>query len=169
MPAPLAVDKEQVRMLFMEVGGEETARRTGIKPVTVRQWARRHGWSEGHKEKKSLVAGFPTPAKDALAATLPETMRPVAVTGVTKPVDALADLLSEDSRETRIGLSRAARSAADRARTMDGDEVIASARQLKEVAGIASTVHGWEKDGGGPARISIYGSQVAIVQPDSQD
>lgn len=148
MPAPLAVDKEQVRMLVMEVGAAKAARHTGLKEGTIRQWCKRHGWTEGNADKAQLAQGEPTPARTALAATLPESLRPVIVTGVTKPADALKEMLAEDSRETRLGFSRALRRAAKHAEDMPAAEVLEQAQNVKALIGGASQVHGWQEAGG---------------------
>lgn len=154
MPAPLAVDREQVRMLHAELGAAEVSRRTGIPEGTIRQWARREGWNEGHKAKQSLVAGFPTPAKAELAATLPASLRPVAVAGVTKPADALSEILAEDERETRLSLSRAARKLSRDGETARLDQ----AGDVLQTGKLAALVHRWEASDQAPRlTLNLYG------------
>jgi hypothetical protein len=151
MPAPLAVDKEQVRMLVAEYGSAEAARRCGIKACTVRQWSKRGGWTEGNADKASLASGFPTPAKLALAATLPESIRPVIVTGVTKPADAQKEILANESLETRSSLSRAALQLAKQAETAGLDQ----AGDVLQVGKLAALTHSWEQSGGSSVSINL--------------
>lgn len=162
MPAPLAVDKEQVRMLVMAVGSEEAARQMGLKSATVRKWAERGGWTEGARERASLVAGSPTPAKTALALTLPETMRPVVVTGVTKPVDALSRTLKERQEHTKLGLSLFTARAARVAARLPKKDLLASAPDVKAVADIAGKV--WPEKLEQSIRISMFGAQAKPVE-----
>ena len=45
MPSPLTIDKKQVRATYIATGClTETARLHGLKPATVRQWAKRQQW-----------------------------------------------------------------------------------------------------------------------------
>lgn len=145
MPRPLAVDREAVRVLVVALGSAEAARKMGLNADTVRQWAKRGGWTEGAVSRASLVTGEPTPAKLAMAATLPESMRPVIVTGVTKPADALREALEDDSRETRLSLSRSARKMARDAENAPLNQ----AGDVLQVGKLSALTHGWETGGGG--------------------
>lgn len=127
MPAPLAVDKEQVRMLVLSIGVREAARQMGLKEVTVCQWAARGKWLEATRE-----AAAPRPH------LLPPTMRPTDVSGVIKAPNALADVLKQGAHETRVGLTKyAARMA--KAAAEDGN--LEQAPLLKAVADIHAKIH----------------------------
>lgn len=90
MPAPLAVDREQVRMLAMELGPREAARRCNLKEDTVLQWSKRGNWL-AHLREPDLMK--------------PVSMQKTPVIGVISPSDALANLLKENKKRTKIALS----------------------------------------------------------------
>lgn len=69
----------------------------------------------------------------------------VGPTSPTKPADALREVLADDSRETRISLSRAARNLAAKAEGAELDQ----AGDVLQVAKTAAMVHSWEQAGGG--------------------
>ena len=56
-------------------------------------------------------------------------------------------MLAEDSRETRIGLSAAARKAAETLAEMPGSKVIKHAQAHRHVTASSSVLHGWDKTG----------------------
>jgi hypothetical protein len=74
----------------------------------------------------------------------------ITATNAISPADALANQLADDSSKTRIGLSKAAKSAAEEFQGMPGHAVIKQAKQLRDITATASTLHGWEerKEGG---------------------
>lgn len=98
MPAPLAVDRDQVKMLVLSVGCTEAARQTGIKLATILQWSSRGEWLKRPEQPK-----------------LPPTMQPRDVIGVIKPVDALSNMLSENGKRTKLGLTAYAAKMAEQA------------------------------------------------------
>lgn len=159
MSAPLAVDREQVRMLYMEVGAAETARRIGLPGGTVRQWANRYGWNEGHAITREVVQGQQTPAKAILAATLPESKRPVIVTHVTG-ADALAEMMGEMERETRVSLAKAARNLATQAETAE----LGQAADALQAGKLAALVHRWADDRNSTVNVSIYAAAVPVEE-----
>ena len=55
-----------------------------------------------------------------------------------------------DSRETRIGLSSAARKAAETFGKMPGERVIDKAQQLRHVTASSNQLHGWDEQKFGP-------------------
>ncbi len=66
---------------------------------------------------------------------------------VRKGSDVLSDVLAEDSRETRIGLSAAARKAAETFAKMPGSKVIKHAQAHRHVTASSSVLHGWDDKG----------------------
>jgi hypothetical protein len=64
---------------------------------------------------------------------------------VRKGADVLSEILTEDSRETRIGLSSAARNAAETFANMPGGKVIKHAHAHRHITASASTLHGWDE------------------------
>jgi hypothetical protein len=73
---------------------------------------------------------------------------------VRKGADVLSEALAEDSRETRIGLSAAARKAAETFAKMPGSKVIKHAQAHLHVTRSASVLHGWD-DKGNPVPFSL--------------
>jgi hypothetical protein len=73
---------------------------------------------------------------------------PVALSAdVRKGSDVLSEVLAEDSRETRIGLSAAARKAAETFAKMPGSKVIKHAQAHRHVTRSASVLHSWDDKG----------------------
>jgi hypothetical protein len=66
---------------------------------------------------------------------------------VRKGSDVLSEILAEDSRETRISLSSAARKAAETFAKMPGSKVIKHAQAHRHVTRSASVLHGWDDKG----------------------
>ena len=73
---------------------------------------------------------------------------------VRKGSDVLSDILAEDSRETRISLSTAARKAAETLAKMPGSKVIKHAQAHRHVTASSSLLHGWD-DKGNPIPFSL--------------
>jgi hypothetical protein len=73
---------------------------------------------------------------------------------VRKGADVLSEILAEDSRETRIGLSAAARRAAETFAKMPGSKVIKHAQAHRHVTASSSVLHGWD-DKGNPIPFSL--------------
>jgi hypothetical protein len=61
--------------------------------------------------------------------------------------DVLSELLAEDSRETRIGLSAAARKAAETFAKMPGSKVIKHAQAHRHMTASSSELHSWDDKG----------------------
>ena len=66
---------------------------------------------------------------------------------VRKGSDVLSEVLAEDSRETRIGLSAAARKAAATFAKMPGSKVIKHAQAHRHMTASASQLHSWDEQG----------------------
>src|SRR5947207_9213214 len=66
---------------------------------------------------------------------------------VRKGSDVLSEILAEDSRETRIGLSAAARKAAETLAKMPGSKVIKHAQAHRHMTASSSVLHSWDEKG----------------------
>jgi hypothetical protein len=66
---------------------------------------------------------------------------------VRKRSDVLSEVLAEDSRETRIGLSAAARKAAETFAKMHGTKVIKHAQAHRHMTASSSVLHRWDDKG----------------------
>jgi hypothetical protein len=79
---------------------------------------------------------------DALA-----TSPTVLSANVRKGSDVLSEVLAEDSRATRIGLSAAARKAAETLAKMPGAKVIKHAEAHRHITASSSVLHSWDEKG----------------------
>ena len=124
MPKPLNVDWPAVRVLAVAVGVREAARQMGISEDAVRQRSKREGWMASPK----------TVAQRALA-------KPVTSVSpdVLSPADALANVLQEHERETKLSLARSARRMAKDAE----QATLREAPYVHKAAQVASITHGW--------------------------
>jgi hypothetical protein len=66
---------------------------------------------------------------------------------VRKGSDVLSEILAEDSRETRIGLSAAARKAAETLAKTPGSKVIKHAQAHRHLTASSSILHSWDDKG----------------------
>ncbi len=111
------VNKEAIRILVKDVGYDETSKRTGIKPGTLRQWARRFHWHTPFVHSQ-------------------------AVTTVTRsPADAHADALADHECKTKLGLAKYASTQAEH---LASKGKLEDSGHFKNVAGGASIVHRWD-------------------------
>ena len=92
----------------------------------------REKWlAKAQQDKADAVATSPT----ALSAN------------VRKGSDVLSEVLAEDSRATRIGLSAAARKAAETLAKMPGAKVIKHAQAHRHMTASSSVLHSWDDKG----------------------
>lgn len=116
------VSKEEVRLLAIEVGVREAARRLGLNEDRVCKWSERGKWFSTPIQKK---------AKTAIVST------------VSRPGDILLDTLHEHERETKLSLARYARKAAQ-----DNEQAgLEQAPMLHKVGQLAGLVHKWGEQG----------------------
>ena len=116
-----------MRVLAVAVGVREAARQMGISQDAVRQRSKREGWMASPK----------TIAQRALA-------KPVTRVSpnVLSPAHALANVLRERKHRTKLGLSKYAAEAAERAGESDGD--LRLSRNVRDVTAVHSTL--WPED-----------------------
>ncbi len=157
MPAPLAVDREAVRVLVIAVGAREAARRMGLSEDAVRQWCTRGKWLADTKPRQAL----------------PLSQQPVATVAKTAAL-ALSDALADDSKQTRLGFSRAYRKAAAHVSELPGSDVVTNAQDIKALAQGAALVHGWDAGQVRPTHVQInllggaYGEKAAQASEPEQ-
>ncbi len=127
MPRVDPAKLEAVKTLATAIGVREAARQTGIPESTVQSWSARYQWF--------------TPPK------LPPTIsNPRNATIATKkPSDALADTLRDESRQTKLNLSRGILRASRAIAEADPRELLEKADKVKAMAGAGSVVHSWEE------------------------
>jgi len=91
---------------------------------------------------------------------------------VRKGSDVLSEILAEDSRETRIGLSAAARKAAETLAKMPGSKVIKHAQAHRHLTASSSVLHSWDDKGNSiPFTLNVLnlGSLGVQVRQDSDE
>jgi hypothetical protein len=120
-PAKIDADREQIRMLVLNIGYAKTSEQTGIKQATLRQWASRGQWFTKAKPHAQAVAT------------------------VTKaPADVLTDELQQNEKQTRLSLSRYTAKAA---KDSEGC-TIRDAKLVKAVADTADKTFQWSANKG---------------------
>lgn len=140
-PRRTAVDREAVKTLCVAVGVRKAARQLGLPESTVKSWSTRGKW-------------FLQPPCVQQPPTVTKVLQPLASSAST-PSNSLANLLADDSKQTRIGLSTAARKAATRFAGRTGDQIIKDSQALRHVAAVASSVHGWDENKGGGLNLQL--------------
>lgn len=142
MPAAaLDIDKEQVRMLVLEIGPREAARKMGLNENTVRQWSARGGWLKHLKPENQPKA--------------PQSMQPIVVTNVTKPADALQNTLMERHRDTKLGLSAWLKETSGHLGSLKGEEALAAHQPAVSVASVMAKVYP-EQEGGDRVTLQFF-------------
>ena len=123
MPKPLNVDWSAVRVLAVAVGVREAARQMQISEDAVRQRSKREGWMVSPKAvtQRALAKSVTRVSPHALS-----------------PADALAIVLSERKERSKLGLSKYAAEAAERAGESDGD--LGLSGKVRDVAAVHQTV-----------------------------
>lgn len=126
-------------MLALSVGVREAARQMNLNEDVVRQWSSREQWF--------------APLQ------VPPTMQSQAVTDVTKPSIALANVLADDALHTRVGLSKAARKVAFSLGEREADALIDrdTSQSARNWTDVASKVHGWgeKQDSGTNVTVNV--------------
>ena len=106
------------------------------------------------------VAGQAQQDKADAIATSPHALS----ANVRKGADVLSEMLAEDNRETRMGLSAAARKAAETFAKMPGKKVIKHAQAHRHIIRSASVLHGWNEDQK-PARNTLVNVEILNSPP----
>jgi hypothetical protein len=140
MPPPCTNDWEAVKATAIARNSiKEAAKLHNVPYTAAKKRASREKWPVGRRPAKAV--------REAKAFNQGQLVKanPRAVSCVTSTADALVIALENDSQETRLDLSKAARKAAKAFRTMQGRAVISEAQNLKHVVNSASQLHGWEE------------------------
>jgi len=116
-------DRESVRLLAIELGVREAARRCGLSEDRVRKWSSRYKWLEQRAPKQQEAV----------------------VTTVTAPGDILLQEHKSLETKTKTALARATAAAAEHVSTQPPLEVQNPA-QLRDLAASAARVFGWDKN-----------------------
>ena len=147
MPKPLNVDWPAVRVLAVAVGVREAARQMAISQDAVRQRSKRERWMASPKAvaQRALAKPVTSVSPDALS-----------------PADALANVFSDRKRRTKLGLSKYAAEAAERAAESDGD--LGLSRNVRDVVMIGSTLWPEDHNERGILNVAVLAGGKAAVQ-----
>jgi hypothetical protein len=141
---------EQIKTAYAAgIGLREIARKMNIPEGTVLAYAKRHGWTQ----QIQVATGQLT------------VMQSDAITPVQSVPESLASILGERKERTKLGLSKYAAEAAERAADSDGE--LGLSRNVRDVAAVHSTL--WP-DQPTPAILNLdVLTAVKVVRPDRED
>jgi Putative ATPase subunit of terminase (gpP-like) len=122
------VDREAVRVLAIELGAREAARRLGLNPNTVLSWAKRDNWELPNRRGGATKASAN------------------AITLQSKPGDVLLATHKELGERTKSGLARATARAAEAAATAVEPLPVSNTARLRDLAASAARIFGWDSD-----------------------
>ena len=133
MPQALAVDREQVRIVAVQIGVREAARQFELNEDTVSAWSAREGWFTRKEQEEELVerAKWQKQERQGLQASASKTA---------------AEILRDYDGDTRLSLARGINSGARHVSTLDGQEILMASQQISHLAKSAALVHRWGGD-----------------------
>jgi len=123
-------DREAVRVLSIELGAREAARRLGLNPNTVLSWAKRDNWELPNRKGGATKASAN------------------AITLQSKPGDVLIATHRELGERTKSGLARATVRSAEAAANAAEPLPVSNTAQLRDLAASAARIFGWDADRG---------------------
>ena len=124
------VDREAVRVLAIELGAREAARRLGLNPNTVLSWAKRYNW-----ELPNRKGGVTKASANA-------------ITLQSKPGDVLLTVHKELEGRTKTGLAQATAKASEHAAKLEGNAILERTPAIRDLASAAARIFGWDGDRG---------------------
>ena len=134
-------DREAIRILAIELGAREAARRCGIPEATVCKWASRYKWN-----LPSRKTGRPLKHDVSNLSTLPG--------------DVLLEELARHESKTKLDLARTgSKLASELAATAE----VKNARNALDITRMAALLHGWKSQ---DEKITISHSQVILTKAD---
>jgi hypothetical protein len=125
------VNWEAVRALALVVGVRESARRMGISEEAVKRRCTREGWLSTPEAKAANKLAI----SQRSGITAAPQMSPAAL--IQAEIAALGS-------KTRLSLARGIAKAGEHVETMDGQEIVMDAQNVKAVAQTADLIHGWK-------------------------
>ena len=123
------------------LGLRELARNMGIPAGTVLARSKREGWTQQIATAKLLQR--PAMAREIARADAIEAITPTQSAAIS-----VRDALAEDSRVSRLAMSRGLRRAAETVSALPGGEIIGSAQNVRAMAASLATIHGWASEQG---------------------
>lgn len=148
---PIQADWSGIKTLALSGATlEEIAQSTGISLNTIKSRSAREQWFEPIRAAKQIT-------EKRIANQIANGQMQPDATDASK---ALADILSDDARETKIQASKFARTAITHAATLQGKESLSVSRHVKDAVGVAATIHGWGSDTGNASQINLLCQNV---------
>jgi hypothetical protein len=138
------IDWEAVRVLAIELGAREAARRLGLKQSTVLSRASRDKWNLPRRNGGATL-------KSANAITLR-----------SKPGDVLLQTHKELEERTKSGLAQATVRAAEAAAKAEKPVEVRSPSDLRDLGAAAARVFGWDAKGD----VTVNAGQAVVVTPE---
>jgi hypothetical protein len=137
------INKEAFKMLAIEIGLNEAARRLGIPVPTAKSWARRGKWNLPRRKGGGVSRSLP--------ASIASSPHPIA--------DALDASHKELENATKTALMQALTKAA---KAVAGKEAldVSNTTQLRDVCLAAARIFGWQGDS--PVNVEVN-NQVGVV------
>ncbi len=135
------VDREAVRLLAIQLGVREAARRTGLNESTVKSWSARHNWF--------AVSHHPNSEKSIASSA-------------SKPGDVLLQSISENIGKARAHLAKVVQESASKVKAV----TIESAKELRDLAATARDLGpGWEARNDAASGLAV---NILIVNGDME-
>ncbi len=186
MPAPLDWTScgglDAVKMLCQEIGPTDAARRLNLSPAhaeALRRKCSRGKWLDEVRpvEPAKPIRTQPIQRNHVVPALVPGTSSavpsrvPLSLSTAPTASEALAAVLADDSRQTRLGLSKGITKAAQHVSELTGAQVLKQSQGVKHLAGAANLIHGWNdaKATGSMVAlnvaISVSGMEIELATP----
>ena len=138
------IDRESVRILAIELGVPEAARKLGLNRNTVHSWARRYEWDLPKRAGRPAIV----PARDLH----------------TQPGDVLIATHKELEARTKTGLAQATAKASEHAAEQDGATNLNCSGKLRDLASAAARIFGWDNGAPGVQFNQLVVSQEQLEQ-----
>jgi putative ATPase subunit gpP of terminase len=134
------VDREALRVLAIELGARETARRLGLNPNTVLSWSKRYNWELPNRRGGATKASAN------------------AITLQSRPGDVLLATHRELGERTKTGLAQAAARAAEEAANAEKPIDVNSTSHLRDLASAAAQLFGWNA-----GDVTVHANQALVI------
>jgi uncharacterized protein YjcR len=134
------VDREAVRVLAIELGAREAARRLGLNPNTVLSWSKRYNWELPNRRGGATKASAN------------------AITLQSRPGDVLIATHRELEGRTKTALAKATVRAAEEAATAAKPLPVSKTAHLRDLAQSAARIFAWGEGG-----TTVHANQALIV------
>lgn len=135
MPAALELDRNEVRIVAVQIGVREAARQFGLSEETVMSWSKREGWLREKEEQEEIVERAKWQKRESQG--LPAVAR------------TASEILKSYDGDTRMGLAKGLKAGADHVAQLDGQEVLMAAGQVAQLAKASGLVHNWQANSAG--------------------